>query len=51
MFLSMFTYIHNYIITLQCFRQDYDLALHTTYVVCFNFTHESRNLQLKVGSE
>ena len=32
------TYIHNW--SLQPFSQDYDLASHTTYVVCVNFMHE-----------
>ena len=28
-----------------------DLVSHTTYVVCVNFIHKWRNLQLKVDSE
>ena len=32
------TYINNW--SLQPFRQDYDLASHTSYVVCVNFIHE-----------
>ena len=36
---------------LQPFSQDYDLASHTTYVVCNNFLHKWRVLQFKVVSE
>ena len=41
--------IHNW--PLQTFSQDYGLASHTTYVVCVNFIHKWRDLQLKVDSE
>ena len=41
--------IHNWL--LQPFSQDYDLASHTTYVVCVNFIHKWRNLQFKLDSE
>ena len=41
-------YIHTYIIDrYKPFSQDYDLACHTTYVVCFNFIHEWGDLQFK----
>ena len=36
---------------LQPFSQDYNLASHTTYVVCVNFINEWRYLQFKVDSE
>ena len=42
-------YIHNW--PLQTFSQDYDLASHTTYFVCFNFIHEWWDLQFKIDSE
>ena len=42
-------YIHNW--PLQTFIQDYGLASHSTYVVCVNFIHEQRVLQLNVDSE
>ena len=44
-----FTYKDNW--SLQPFSQDYDLASHTTYVVCGNFIHEWRMLEFKVDSE
>ena len=34
--------------SLQLFSQDYNLAFHSTYVVCVNFIHEYRDLQFKV---
>ena len=43
---SRYTYIHNW--SLQPFSQDYDLAFHTTYIVCVNFILD---LQFKVFSE
>ena len=43
------TYIHNW--SLKPFSQDYDLASHTTYVVCVNFIHKWRDIQFKVDSE
>ena len=43
------TYIHKW--SLQHFNQDFDLASHTTYVVCINFRHEWRDLQFKVDSK
>ena len=33
--------------SLQPFSQDYELASHTTYVVCINFIHKWRDLQFK----
>ena len=42
------TYINNW--PLQPFSQDYGLASHTAHVVCVNFIHEWRDLQLKVDS-
>ena len=42
-------YIYNW--PSQPFSQDYGLASHDTHVVCVNFIHEQRNLQLKVDSE
>ena len=33
------------------YSQDYDVAFHTTYVVCINFMHEWRDLEFKVDSE
>ena len=42
------TYIH---LPLQHFSQDYDLASHTTYVLCVNFIREWRDLQFNVDSE
>ena len=42
-------YIHNW--SLQSFSQDYDLASHTTYVVCINFIHKWRDLQFKFDFE
>ena len=41
--------IHNW--SLQPFSQDYNLASHTTCVVCINCIHEWRHLQLEVDSE
>ena len=43
------TYIHNW--TLETFSQDYGLHSHTTHVVCVNFIHEWRDLQLNIDSE
>ena len=37
--------------SLQPLSQDYDLATHTTYVVCINFIHEWQDLQFKVDFE
>ena len=47
-------YIHTYFIcnwSLQPFSQDYDLPSHTIYVVCVNFIHKWRDLQLEVDFE
>ena len=38
-------------IYLQTFNHDYDLAFDTTYVVCANFKHVMRYLQIEVDSE
>ena len=43
------TYLLNW--PLQPFSQYYDLASHTTHVVCVNFIHECWDLQFKVDSE
>ena len=48
-FVFLHTYIRNW--SLQPFSQDSDLASHTIYVVCVNFIHEWRDLQLKVDPE
>ena len=40
------TYKHNW--SLQPFNQDYGLASHTTYVVCFYLVLEWRNLQFNI---
>ena len=47
------TYIHTYIHNspLQPFIQHYNLASHTTHVVCVNFICEWRDLQFNVDSE
>ena len=43
------TYIHNW--SLQPLVRIIDLVSYTTYVVCFNFIREWRDLQFKVDSE
>ena len=43
------SYIHNW--PLQPFSQDYDLASHTTHIVCFNFIREWWDLQFNIDSE
>ena len=40
-FKKAITYVHNW--SLQPFNQDYDLAFHTTYVVCVNVMHGWRD--------
>ena len=42
-------YMHNW--PLQPFSQDYNLASHTTHVLCINFIPEWRDLQFNVASE
>ena len=42
-------YTHNW--SLQPCSQDYDIASHTTYIVCFNFIHLWQDLQFKFDSE
>ena len=42
-------YTHNW--PLEPYTQDYDLASHTTHVVCDNFIHEWQDPQFKVDSE
>ena len=43
------TYIHNW--SLKPFSQDYDLASHTTHIVCVNFIHEWRVVLPAAGLE
>ena len=40
-----------YLYTYMTYSQDYNLASHITYVVCFKFMLKGRNLELKVNSE
>ena len=42
-------YIHNW--HLQSFSQDYGLASHTSYFVCFNFIRKWRDVQFNVNPE
>ena len=46
---NIYTCIHSW--PLQSFSQHYDLASHTTHVVCINFIHKWRDLQFEDDSE
>ena len=48
-FINVYKYIHNS--SLQRFRQYYDLASVSTYVVCVNFIHDRWDLWYKVDFE
>ena len=48
-FIIRYLQMHNW--SLQAFSQDSNLVSYTTYVVCINFIHELRDLELKVDAE